>query len=127
MKVVIAPRPLWLWMTSGKVCLRRSGISYHQHHHHHHQQQHHNHHHHVIRDDPKLVAVEIQEREYELEKKKINDEWERDFKLQQLQSQERIELARIAAQEKADVARQQAQDKADKSRDEMLDALLLLI
>jgi hypothetical protein len=81
----------------------------------------------MVRDDPKLVQVEIEERIYALEKKKRDDEWERDFKLQQLQSTERIELARIAAQEKADQVRQNLQEKSEKNRDDMMSALLMLM
>lgn len=75
-----------------------------------------------VRGDPKLIAVEVQEREYELEKKKNEDTWQREFKLKELESKERIELARSEA-DKARAKADEAREEANAKRDKMMEAL----
>jgi hypothetical protein len=63
-----------------------------------------------------MIALELKEKEFDIEKKRQVAEWEREFKIRQLESQERIELARIEA-EKARAQAQEKRDGADIERD----------
>lgn len=88
----------------------------------------------IHRGDPQLVAAEIREKEYDIgrkiqvdEKKKQDDEWDRAFKLKQLESQERLELARIESQERIEKMRAQQQESFNKEREQMMEALLIML
>ena len=76
----------------------------------------------LFKGDPKLIAIEVQEREYDLGRKKADDDWQRDFKIKELESRERIELARIEA-EKARAKAEEAREEANSRRDKMMEAM----
>ena len=77
----------------------------------------------VFRGDPKLVAIEVQEREHDLERKKADDEWQREFKLKELESRERIELAKTEA-EKARAKADEAREEGNIRRDKFMEAMV---
>ena len=58
-----------------------------------------------------------------MEKKKTDLDWERDYKIKQLESQERIELAKLESIERTELARARAQEM----QTQVMNALMQLL
>ena len=68
----------------------------------------------------------MEEREYELEKKKAEDVFQRNLKLNEMESRERVEMARIDA-DKARAKADEAREEANGKRDKMIEALMMVM